>query len=119
MEKNLPELKIMYDNNGIKQLQVVEYLGCYLDVNLNGKFKAVKSLKKINAKLQLLYRRNDFVNPKYPGLLCNSVIQPHIDYAYISWYPLVRKKNEKENASYSKNMYPILLKTWLKASYRS
>ena len=86
----------MYDNNGIKQLQVVEYLGCYLDVNLNGKFKAVKSLKKINAKLQLLYRRNDFVNPKYPGFLCNSVIQPHIDYAYISWYPLVRKKMRKK-----------------------
>ena len=85
MEKNLPELKIMYDNNRIKQFHVVEYLGCYLDVNLNGKFKAVKSGKKINAKLQLSYRQNEFVNPKLRRLLCNSVIQPHIvSYLFLS-----------------------------------
>ena len=33
-DKNLPELKITYDNKRTKQRQMVEYLGCCLDVNL-------------------------------------------------------------------------------------
>ena len=47
-EKDLPELDITYKNNGIKRFNTVEYLGCYLDVNLSGESMAVKSLKKIS-----------------------------------------------------------------------
>ena len=32
-----------------------EYRGCYLDANLSEEFMALKPLKKINAKLQMLY----------------------------------------------------------------
>ena len=53
---------------------------------------AMKSLKKINAKLQFLYRQNEFLNPKLCRLLCNSLIQPHFEYACVSWYPLISKK---------------------------
>ena len=52
----------------------------------------MKCLKKINTKLQFLYRKNEFLNPKYVRLLCSSLIQPHFDYACISWYPLVSQK---------------------------
>ena len=45
--KNLPELNIISDNNGIKQFHIVEYLGCYLEASLSGKFMAMKSFKKI------------------------------------------------------------------------
>ena len=47
-EKDLPELDITYKNNGIKRFNTVEYLGCYLDVNLSEESMAVKSLKKIS-----------------------------------------------------------------------
>ena len=49
VKKNkLPELHITYENNRIKQFQIVEYLGCYLEANLCGEIMAMKSLKKIN-----------------------------------------------------------------------
>ena len=71
---------------------MVEYLGCYLDPNLSGESMAMKSQRKINTKLQFLYRQNEFLNPKLRRLLCNSLIQPHFDYACISWYPLMNQK---------------------------
>ena len=62
------------------------------DPNLSGKSVTMKYLRKINTKLQFLYRQNGFLNPKLRGLLCNSLIQPHFDYACISWYPLINHK---------------------------
>ena len=56
----------------------------------------MKSLRKINTTLQFLYRQNEFPNPKLRRLLCKSLIQPHFDYAYISWYPLINEKMRNE-----------------------
>ena len=71
---------------------MVEYLGCCPDANLSGGSMAMKSLRNINIKLQFLYRQNEFLNPKLRRLLCNSLIQPHFDYACISWYSLINQK---------------------------
>ena len=71
---------------------MVEYIGCYLDVSLSGESMTMKSVKKFNAKLQFLYRLNEFLNPKLRRLLCNSLIQSQFHYACVSWYPLVSKK---------------------------
>ena len=49
----------------------LEYLGFYLDANISRESMAMKSFKKINAKLQFL-RQNEFVNPKLRGMLGNS-----------------------------------------------
>ena len=96
-EKNLPWLfNITYNNNRRKQFNIVEYLGCYLDANLSGESMTTKSLKKINAKLQFLYRQNEFLDPKLRRLLCNSLIQPQFDYECVSWCPLVSKKIRKK-----------------------
>ena len=59
-DKNLPELNITYNNKRIKQYRMAEYLGCCRDANLSGKSIAMKSLRKINTKLQFLYRQNEF-----------------------------------------------------------
>ena len=59
----------------------------------------MKSLKKINAKLQILYRQNEFLNPKLRRTLRNVMIQSHLDLTCTFWYPLVTK------------MYPFFLKT--------
>ena len=57
---------------------------------------AMKSLKKINEKLQFFYRKNEFLNPKLRRLLRNWLIQRHFDYPRVSWYPLVSKKIRKK-----------------------
>ena len=71
---------------------MVEYLDCCLDPNLSGESMEMKSLRKISTKLQFLYRQNEFLNLKLRRLLCNSLTQPHFDYACISWYPLINQK---------------------------
>ena len=95
-------LHLVVKNNTIKQYRMVEYLGCCLNNNLRGESMAMKSLTKINTKLHFLHRQNEFLNPKLRRLLCNSLIQPHFDYACISWYPLICQKMRKKLTGYSK-----------------
>ena len=87
---------LVVKNNTIKQYRMVEYLGCCLNNNLSGESMAMKSLTKINTKLHFLHRQNEFLNPKLRRLLCNALIQPHFDYACISWYPLISQKMRKK-----------------------
>ena len=56
----------------------------------------IKSLKKINTKLQFLYRQNEFLNSNLCSLLCNSLIQSRFDYTCISWYFLVSQKMRRK-----------------------
>ena len=77
----------------------------------------IRSLKKLNTKLQFLYRQIEFLNPKLRRLLCNSLImaliQLHFDYMYISLYPLVSQKIREKIQVTQKQMYSlVLLKTY-------
>ena len=72
-DSNLPELNITYDNNRVKPYRIVEYLGGCLDANLSGESMTMKSLRKINTKLQILYKQNEFL------------IQPHFDYTHFGY----------------------------------
>ena len=40
---------------------MIEYIGCCLDTNLSGKSMTMKFLRKINTKLQFLYRMLVFI----------------------------------------------------------
>ena len=53
---------------------------------------ASKVLKKINAKLNFLYRQSRYQPPAYERLLCNVLIQQHFDYGCSSWLPFLKKK---------------------------
>ena len=75
--KNLPELNITCSNN---KINIVKYLRCYLDANLNGESTTMKLLKKISAKLQFFYEQDEFLNQSLHRFLSNSLIQPHFDY---------------------------------------
>ena len=77
--KNLPELNITCNNN---KINIVKYLRCYLDANLNGESTTMKLLKKISAKLQFFYEQDEFLNQSLHRFLSNSLIQPHFDYVF-------------------------------------
>ena len=51
-----------------------------------------QKVKMISAKLQFFDRQNESLKPKLSRLLYNSLIQPYIGYACISWYPLGSKE---------------------------
>ena len=79
-------LNIVYNNIQIKQHTKVSYLGCILDETLSGESMSLKVIQKINTKLRFLYRKNKFLTPNLRRMLCNALIQPHFDYACLSWY---------------------------------
>ena len=93
-DENLPELNITYNNsnNRIKYSRIAEYHVYCFEANLHEEFTVMKCLWKTTLNLQFLYRQNQFLNPKLCGLLSNSLIQSHFDYASTSWYPLVSQK---------------------------
>ena len=62
-----------------------------------------KSIKKINGKTKSLYRQNRYLSYHLKRMLCNSLIQPHFDFACCAWYPnlsmsLKNKLQTAENA---------------------
>ena len=79
-ERNLPDFNIIYNCNKTKKYHMVEYFSYSLDAKLSGGSMAMKSLRKINTKLQFLCRQNGFLSSELRRLLCNSLIEPHFDY---------------------------------------
>ena len=55
-----------------------------------------KTIKKINARLKFLHRKNDFLTPDLRCLLCNTLIQPHFDYVCSSWFPNLNQKLKRK-----------------------
>ena len=56
---------------------------------MSGEPMAYKTIKKINSRLNDLFRKKQFLTTSLRRLLCNALIQPHFDYA---WYPNLSKK---------------------------
>ena len=52
-------------------------------------------LSKLNNKLRFLYRKQKYLDKETRILLCNSLIQPHYDFACTSWFPLLTKDMKK------------------------
>ena len=86
--KSPSKLNISHGNCSLEQHSTVEYPGCYLDPNLNGESMAGRVLKKINTKLNFLWRQSYYLNYWSRRLLCNALIQPHMqpitDHAILS-----------------------------------
>ena len=79
-------LNIFHNNLQIKQFSSVTYLGCILDEAMSGEEMASYGIRKINNKLNFLYRKQTFFSRFVRRMLCNAIIQPHFDYACTSWY---------------------------------
>ena len=90
--KKVTKLNIKHRDIQVKQHSKVKYLGCMLDETMSGETMALSVINKINNKLKFLYRKNSFLTPILTRLLCNSLIQPHFDYACSAWYPNLTKK---------------------------
>ena len=57
-----PNLNKSYGDYSLKQSCTVEYLGCYLDSNLNGNSMDCIVLRKINTELNFLWRQSNYLN---------------------------------------------------------
>ena len=87
LKKRAEPLLVKRKDVTLKQFSSVEYLGCLLDSVLSGEDMALKVLTKVNGKLRFLYRQGKYLNKRLRRMLCNTIIQPHFDYASSAWYP--------------------------------
>ena len=75
---------------------------------------ALKFIEKVNSKSNFLNKKNRFVSPELPRMLCNAVIQPSFDYTCLAWYPNLTENKKttatKNSANYAKYMHKILPK---------
>ena len=90
--KKLQKLEIIFNNIQIKQHSRVTYLGCILEETISGESMAHKVINKVNARLKFLHWKNKYLTPNLRRLLCNTLIQPHFNYACSAWYPNLSKK---------------------------
>ena len=110
--RGLREINISSAGHSITQNGAVEYLGCQLESKLSGEAMASKVLKKINAKLKLLYRHSRYLNSGYRRLLCHPLIQPQFDYGCFLLFSLLKKnlklKHQKtqNKCIFSQNLPP-------------
>ena len=84
--KKLCKINISYGSLKIKQYSEVPYFGCTLDESLSGESVALN----VVSKFSLL--KKQILSPQLRQILCNALIQPHLDYAYSVWYPNLDKK---------------------------
>ena len=59
-----------------------------------------KGINKINGKKKFIYGQNRYLSYPLKRMLCNSLIQPHLDFACYAWYPKLSMslKNNLETA---------------------
>ena len=65
---------------------MVEYLGCLLDENMSGETMAKMVLKKGNGKNKFIDTQGRYLSHPLKRMICNTLIQPHYDFAYYFWY---------------------------------
>ena len=59
---------------------------------MSGESMANEVISKVNARSKLLHQKYKYLTPKLCRLLCNTLVQPHFDYACSVWYPNLSKK---------------------------
>ena len=84
--KSKPNLNITCNDTSIDSSTSVKYLGVNIDQHLHFCSLAENIIKKANARLKFLYRKNEFLTEQTKKLLVMSLIQCHFDYACSVWY---------------------------------
>ena len=62
--KKAGKLNITYQGIDIKRNSQITYLGCILHETMSGEPMAYKTIKKINSRLNYLFRENHFLTPR-------------------------------------------------------
>ena len=111
--KNAGKVNIMYNEIEIKQYSKVTYLGCLLNQTMSGESMTLRTIKRTNQKLKILYRKNRFLTSELRQLLCNATIQQHFDYACSAWYSNLTQKLKKSFKLCKTNVFAFVF-NWTK-----
>ena len=83
---NVSDFTVSCDGMTVQQVTSVKYLGIRLNQCFNFADHVTGLLNTCARRLSFLYRNAAFLDFECRRVLCNSLIQPHIDYCCSSWY---------------------------------
>ena len=84
--KKVENFEITCDGSPVNRVSSVKYLGVQLDQSFNFSNHALELTKKCASRIAFLYRNSSCLDEYCRRILCNSLIQPHLDYCCSSWY---------------------------------
>ena len=94
--KDVNNFHVTCNNEVIKNVDSVEYLGLKLNNSLSADIIVLGIIKKANARIKFLYRFKDILNQKCRKILCSALIQCHFDYCCSAWFTGLKKMQKKK-----------------------
>ena len=80
------DIQITCDGMAIKRVTTVKYLGVTLDQQFKFDHHVLDVINRCAGRISFLYRNLHFLDFDCRRTLCNSLIQPYMDYCCSSWY---------------------------------
>ena len=84
--KRVGDFQILCAGTVIEPVSSVKYLGVVLDQRFKFSDYAVTVIKKCAGRIGFLYRHSSSLDFNCQRILCNSLIQPYLDYCCTAWY---------------------------------
>merc|ERR1711888_222052 len=82
--KNVESFKVKCDDDEIKNVNCVKYLGLQINNKLSAENAVKNILNKANSRLKFLYRHREMLNLSTHKTLCFALIQCHFDYSFLT-----------------------------------
>lgn len=86
------DFRITCAGTAVSQVSLVKYLGVKLDNRLKFTDHVKEVIKKCAGRIGFLYRHSGSLDFNCRKILCNSLVQPYLDYCCMSWYSSITKE---------------------------
>ena len=84
--KGMGNFRVSCDGMAVNQVSTVKYLGVTLDQHFKFTEHVTNVIKRCAGRLNFLYRNSSVLNYNSRRILCNSLIQPYLEYCCSTWY---------------------------------
>ncbi len=95
-KRNTEDFEVKYKDTAIKYVSKVKYLGIKIDKTLSGERTLNTIVKKCTSRIKFLYRYAGCLPKAVKKILCQSLVQCHLDYAVSSWHAALTKKAKRK-----------------------
>ena len=75
----------------VSRVTLVKYLGVKLDKHLRFTEHVRDMIRKCAGRIGFLYRHSAYLDSRCRKILCNSLLQPYLDYCCMTWYSSLTK----------------------------
>ena len=89
--KRAGSFAVSCDGMVVGQVSKVKYLGVTLDQEFKFKDHVTELIKRCAGRIGFLYRNSSFLDFDCRRIMCNSLIQPYLDYCCSTWYSSISK----------------------------